>query len=403
MNRARELLHIGHAPSLVAGLLHFETSFAVWVMLGALGPFIASDLDLSPSQKGLVVATPLLAAAAFRILIGWLSDAFGPRRVGTASMAFVAVPLVLAWVGGNSFGQLLGIGVLLGVAGSSFAVALPLASGHYPPSHQGIALGIAGAGNSGTVITALLAPRIAGHIGWHATMGLAVIPVALAAIGFRLLARDVPGPRTRGSLRHMFAPLREPDCWRLCWLYAVTFGGFVGLATFLPILLVDRFGISKVAAGTLAAAAAGAGSFLRPVGGLLADRFGGTRTLAGVFVIASVLALGLAFLPGIVASEILFIALLGSLGAGNGAVFQLVPLRFSGRVGLATGIIGAAGGVGGFLLPSLLGVLRQASGSYGLGFGIYAAVAVVACFSVVAIRIAWTRRVPVESFGEAMI
>jgi NNP family nitrate/nitrite transporter-like MFS transporter len=397
MSHARDLFKIGHWQSLLAGLLHFETSFAVWVMLGALGPFIASDLHLSPSQKGLVVATPLLSAAAFRILIGWLSDSYGPRRVGTASMALVTVPLVLAWTGGGSFEQMLGVGVLLGIAGASFAVALPLASSHYPPSHQGIALGIAGAGNSGTVVTALLAPRIAEHIGWRATMGLAVIPVALAAIGFWLLARDAGAPRRRSRLRDVFAPLREPDCWRLCGLYAVTFGGFVGLATFLPILLVDRFGISKVAAGTLAALASCSGSFLRPVGGLLADRFGGTRVLTGVFLVASGLAVGLAWLPGIVASELLFVALLGSLGVGNGAVFQLVPLRFPSRVGLATGVIGAAGGVGGFFLPSVLGVLRQMSGSYRLGFGSYAIVAAVAFVSVVAIRIAWTRRVPLES------
>jgi NNP family nitrate/nitrite transporter-like MFS transporter len=403
MSHVRDLFKVGHWPSLAAGLLHFETSFAVWVMLGALGPFIASDLRLSPSQKGLVVATPLLAAAAFRILVGWLSDSYGPRRVGTASMAFVTVPLILAWTGGNSFGQMLGVGVLLGVAGASFAVALPLASSHYPPSHQGVALGIAGAGNSGTVLTALLAPRIAEHIGWRTTMGLAVIPVTLAALGFWLLARDAEGPRPRGRLRDALAPLRETDCWRLCGMYAVTFGGFVGLSAFLPILFVDRFGVSKIAAGTLAAAAAFAGSLMRPVGGVLADRFGGTRVLAGVFVVASGLALALAWLPGIVASEMLFIALLGSLGAGNGAVFQLVPLRFPDRVGLATGIIGAAGGVGGFFLPSLLGVLRQATGSYRLGFGSYAAVAVVALFSIIAIRIAWTRRVPIEQFGEAAI
>lgn len=401
--RARDLTRVGHFPSLVAGLLHFETSFAVWVLLGVLGPFLAQDFGLSPAATGLVVGTPLLAGAALRIPVGWLADRHGARRVGTVTMVLVLLPLAWAWAGGRTVGELFGIGAALGIAGSSFAVALPLASRHYPPSHQGLALGVVGAGNSGTIVTALLAPRIAEGVGWHATLGLAAIPVALAAAGFWLLARDPPAVRARGRLRDALAPLREPDGWRLCGLYAVTFGGYVGLASYLPLFLVDRYGISRVAAGALAAAAAGLGSFLRPIGGLLADRVGGTRVLAGVCVVAAGLVLGLSALPGLGVAAALLVMLLGALGMGNGAVFQLVPLRFPSTIGLATGVIGAAGGLGGFLLPSVLGALRQATGSYRPGLWLYGAAALVAVSSVASIRVAWTSRARGEAFGEAVI
>lgn len=399
----RELTRAGHWPSLLAGFLHFETSCAVWVLLGVLGPSLAEELGPSPTVKGLLVGTPLLAAAAFRILVGWLADRHGARRVGTATMLVVILPLAWGWLGARHAGELFAVGALLGVAGASFAVALPLASSHYPPSRQGLALGIAGAGNSGTIVAALLAPRLAERLGWHAVFGIAIVPVALTALAFRLLARERPPRRGARRLRDALAPLREADCWRLCALYAVTFGGFVGLASYLPLLLVDRFGLSGVAAASIAAAAAGLGSVLRPVGGFAADRAGGTRVLAAVLAVAAALGLGLSMGPALGASAGLFVALLGVLGLGNGAVFQLVPLRFPGSVGLATGVIGAAGGVGGFLLPAALGTLRAATGSYCLGLWLFAAAALAGLSSVVTFRVTLARRVREQAYGEAAV
>src|SRR5688572_27505478 len=141
----------GHTPSLVAALAHFDVSFMVWVMLGALGAYISEDLGLSASEKGLLVAVPLVSAAVFRVLLGVLGDRFGPKRVGMIQLAFVALPLLYAWLGAGSYGSLLAVGLMLGVAGASFAISLPLASRHYPAKYQGLAMGIAGAGNSGTV------------------------------------------------------------------------------------------------------------------------------------------------------------------------------------------------------------------------------------------------------------
>src|SRR3954447_25876793 len=265
--RTSEFRRAGHTPSLIAALLHFDVSFAIWVILGALGAYIAEDLGLTAAQKGFLVAIPLLSAAFCRVLFGVLADRFGPRRVGTISMTIALLPLLWGWLGATSMNQMLGVGVLLGVAGASFAISLPLASCWYPAQHQGLAMGIAGAGNSGTVACALLAPRIAEHLGWHATMGLAAIPAAPALVSFRLLAKEPPAPAQRLTLGAFAEMLRESDTWKLCGLYAVTFGGFVGLSSFLPIFFHDQYGLSKVEAASLAAIGGACGSFVRPFGG----------------------------------------------------------------------------------------------------------------------------------------
>jgi len=378
----------GHTPSLVAALVHFDVSFMVWVLLGALGAYVAKDLGLSAAQKGLMVAVPALGGACFRLIVGPLSDRAGTKRTGLTTMALTLVPLTWGWLAGGNYAQVLGIGVLLGVAGASFAVALPLASRWYPPEHQGLALGIAGAGNSGTLIAALAAPRLAEHVGWHGAFGLAAIPVTLAWLVFAMLAKEPPRPATSASsgIRPL---LKEPDARWLCSFYLVTFGGFVGLAAYLPIFFVDGFGLSKVSAGGYAALCAVAGSFLRPVGGVVADRVGGARVLTGVLGVVATLALALATLPSLGITVALLFFTIGALGTGNGAVFQLVGNRFPVRMGAMTGLVGAAGGVGGFLLPFAFGSLRGSTGGFGAGFVVFAVVAAVASFNVDRRRRAW--------------
>jgi NNP family nitrate/nitrite transporter-like MFS transporter len=372
------LRRAGHAPSLVAALLHFDVSFMAWVLLGALGAYIGDELALSASAKGLMVAVPLLSAAFFRVALGLLGDRYGPRRVGLLSMGVVVVALLLGWLGANSYGALLGVGVLLGVAGASFAIALPLASRHYPPKHQGLAMGIAGAGNSGTVLTTLAGPRIAEHVGWHAVFGLALIPVCLVWIAFAFLAKEPPAPKHPVRFADLRDILREADAWRLCGLYAVTFGTFVGLASFLPIFFHDQYGLSKVDAASIVAAGGALGSLLRPLGGYLADRAGGTTVLTGVFGIGAALLLFASALPALAAAAVAFPLVMGAFGVGNGAVFQLVGLRYGERIGMLTGLVGAAGGLGGFFLPTILGGARDAFGSYGPGIGAISAAAAIA-------------------------
>ena len=387
--QVRDLRRAGHLPSLFAALIHFDVSFMVWVMLGALGAFISEDLALSPSAKGLMVAVPLLSAAVFRITLGILSDRFGPKRVGTVSMAVATGPLLLGWLAGNSLGEVLAVGVLLGVAGASFAVSLPLASRWYPPRLQGLAMGIAGAGNSGTVITALVAPRLAEAYGWHAVMGMAIVPVVLAFAAFVLMARQPPEAPRRGSLSNMRELLREADAWRMCAMYAVTFGSFVGLASFLPIFLHDQYGLTKVDAATVAAAGGAMGSLLRPIGGHLADRAGGTSVLLGVYGVAGALLLFAAGLPAVGPAALAFVVTMGAFGLGNGAVFQLVGVRYRERIGSITGLVGAAGGLGGFLLPTILGSLRDLAGSYGAGLAVIALAAGAALVGTLITRGTW--------------
>ncbi|MDA0182441.1 MFS transporter [Solirubrobacter phytolaccae] len=387
----REFRRAGHTPSLVAALLHFDVSFAVWVILGALGAYIAEDLGLSAAEKGVLVAVPLLSAAVFRVTLGVLADRFGPRRIGTISMAVALLPLLWGWLGATSMNELLGVGVLLGVAGASFAISLPLASRWYPPQYQGLAMGIAGAGNSGTVACALLAPRLAEHVGWHGVMGLALIPAVLVLIAFRLLAKEPPAPAQRLTLNAFANQLGESDTWKLCALYAVTFGGFVGLSSFLPIFFHDEYGLSKVDAASLAAIGGAAGSFVRPFGGHLADRLGGTRVLTVVYGVAAPLLLALSSMPSLLLAGIGFPIVMAFLGLGNGATFQLVGLRFGARIGVVTGLVGAAGGLGGFMLPIALGSLHDSSGSYGTGLSVVAGVVFVAFVGVAVLRAAWRR------------
>lgn len=389
--RMRDFRRAGHTPSLVAALLHFDVSFAIWVILGALGAYIAEDLGLSAAEKGVLVAVPLLSAAVFRVTLGVLADRFGPRRIGTISMAIALLPLLWGWLGATSINELLGVGVLLGVAGASFAISLPLASRWYPPQYQGLAMGIAGAGNSGTVACALLAPRLAEHVGWHGVMGLALIPAALVLVAFRLLAKEPPAPAQRLTLPAFASQLGESDTWKLCALYAVTFGGFVGLSSFLPIFFHDEYGLSKVDAASLAAIGGAAGSFVRPFGGHLADRFGGTRVLTVVYGVAAPLLLALSTMPSLVWAGVGFPVVMAFLGLGNGATFQLVGLRFRARIGVVTGLVGAAGGLGGFMLPIALGSLHDSFGSYGAGLSLVAGVVFVAFVGVAVLRAAWRR------------
>lgn len=366
MANSKSFRSSGHLPSLVAALTHFDISFMIWVLLGALGAYVAADLGLSPAQKGLMVAVPPLGGSVFRLVLGSLADRLGTKRTGLVSLGLTFIPLAWGWLAAGTYLEVLAIGLLLGVAGASFAVALPLASRWYPPEHQGLALGIAGAGNSGTIVAALAAPRLAEHVGWHAVFGLAAIPVAVAWIVFVTLAKEPPtGAKPTGSI---FGLLDEADARWLCLFYMVTFGGFVGLANYLPIFFVDRFGLTKVAAAGFAALCGAAGSFLRPLGGGVSDRVGGTQVLAIVLGTVAVAGLTLALLPPLAPTVLVLFIALGALGIGNGAVFQLVPQRFPDRIGQMTGLVGAAGGIGGFVLPFGFGSLVQSTGTFAVGF-----------------------------------
>lgn len=389
--RFRDFRQAGHWPTLLSAFLYFDISFMVWVLIGALANAIAIDpaFALTDAQKGLIVAVPLLGGALLRIVLGAMADQIGGRHTGIVGLLLTIVPLLLGWLWADSFESLLVTGLLLGVAGASFAVALPLASRWYPPQYQGLAMGIAGAGNSGTALATFFAPRLAEWIGWHNVFGLALIPVALVLVVFAICAKDSPRKAAPQRLTDYLAVMRLRDTWWFCLFYSVTFGGFVGLASFLSVFFHNQYDLSPVAAGTLATLCVVAGSFLRPVGGYVADRLGGIHLLTMLYVGVGILMLDLATAPPLVWGVCVMIMVMGLLGMGNGAVFQLVPQRFSKEIGAVTGLVGAAGGVGGFFLPTLLGSVKQWTGSFGIGFVLFALAAFVSAAALVNVSRIW--------------
>ena len=382
----------GHVPTLIAAFLYFDLAFMVWVLLGPLAPEIAKTLALTPAEKGLMVATPTLAGAVLRVVNGLLVDRIGPKRSGTISQIIVIAGLLTAWLAGvTSFAGTLALGVILGFAGASFAIALPLASRWYPPQHQGKAMGIAGMGNSGTVLAALFAPTLAKLFGWNAVLGLACIPLAIVFVLYMVMAKDAPDAPAPKSILAYLEPLKTADAWWLMAFYSVTFGGFVGLAASLPIYFTVQFGLTTITAGYCTAACVFAGSLIRPLGGALADKVGGVKTLSVVYVAAAAALAGVSAAPTVQSALTLFVMAMLALGAGNGAVFQLVPQRFRAEIGVMTGLVGMAGGIGGFYLASSLGFAKQLTGSFQPGFLIFAGLALVAFVGLNVAKGKWRR------------
>ncbi|MCK6386613.1 MAG: NarK/NasA family nitrate transporter [Zoogloea sp.] len=375
----------------MAAFLYFDLAFMVWVILGPLGVQIAADLGLSHTQKGLMVATPVLAGALLRIVMGVLVDHLKPKLAGAIGQVIVIAALFVAWKFGiHSYAQVLTLGLFLGVAGAAFAVALPLASRWYPPEHQGTALGIAGAGNSGTALAALFGPGLAAAFGWVNVFGLALIPLSIVFVVYLVMAKDAPECPPAKSMAEYLKVLKDKDAWWFMFFYSVTFGGFVGLASSLTIYFNTQYGLDPKTAGFFTAACVFAGSLVRPIGGNVADRIGGIKSLTAMYVLAALFLAIVSFgMPEAWQALAVFVCAMLSLGMGNGAVFQLVPQRFRKEIGVMTGLVGMAGGVGGFYLASSLGYSKQVTGSYQAGFLIFAALAIAALLGLTTVKRRW--------------
>ena len=384
-------LKAGHVPTLAMAFLYFDLSFMAWVVLGPLGIQIGKTLDLDAGQKGLMVAIPVLAGAALRVVNGILVDHFGPKKTGLFAQFVVIGGLLAAWAYGvHSFSGILLVGVVLGMAGASFAVALPLASRWYPPQHQGTALGIAGAGNSGTVLASIFAPGLAVAYGWNNVLGLLVIPLGIVLALYAVFAKDAPNRPPAKSFADYARILKTGDAWWFMMLYSVTFGGFVGLSSSLPLYYHDQYGLPPVLAGYATAVCVFVGSMLRPVGGAIADRIGGVRTLSTMYLIAAFSLIVVSFgLPHVALAIAAFVVGMGALGMGNGAVFQLVPQRFGREIGLMTGFVGMTGGLGGFYLASSLGYSKQFTGQYQAGLLVFAILALGALLGLSSVKKRW--------------
>jgi NNP family nitrate/nitrite transporter-like MFS transporter len=387
----RSFWRSGHTPTLLCSFLYFDLSFMVWYLLGPLQVQIAKSLELSTQARGLMVATPILAGAILRVFMGLLADRVGTKRAGLLGQILVILALIAAWQFGiHSFSEVLLLGVFLGVAGASFAVALPLASRWYPPQHQGTAMGIAGAGNSGTVLAALFAPVIAVALGWTNVFGVACIPLILLLVIYARFAKDAPGAFKQKYLSDYARMLGDRDAWWFMFFYALTFGGFSGFASALPGYFHDQFGFDPKTAGWATAACVFAGSVMRPLGGVLADRIGGTRSLLAVYAASALLIAVAGFhVGGSIGALLLFILAMLCLGAGNGAVFQLVPQRFGKEIAVMTGLIGMAGGVGGFALAASLGAIKQATGDYSVGLWLFSLLATLGWISLSGVKERW--------------
>jgi MFS transporter, NNP family, nitrate/nitrite transporter len=380
------VLRSGHWPSLVGAWLHLTISFMVWLLIGGMSISIANDLRLTDSQIAWLVALPLLGGAALRMVAGWSADRVGARGTALAIMTIEGAVLLWGWLGVTSYPESVAFALCLGAAGASFAVSLPLASRAYPPAAQGLVLGLAASGNVGTVFILFWAPRWAERLGWHGVSGVLAAVVAVSLLLFIGLTPPQAGKGVQaiGRWWHSAAVLiRRRAAYWLCFLYAVTFGGFVGLCSLLPLVLHDVYRLEAVTAGTIAALCGFGGSLLRPFGGYVADRHGGLRTLYYVLPIAAGAVVAIVA-PSMPFAITMMLLTTGALGFGNGVVFQLVAEWFPKDIGLATGVVGAAGGLGGFFLPVAAGMLKGSGGTYEFGLWIFAGFVTCAWGTVIA-------------------
>jgi len=404
----------GHFPTLFMAFLYFDMSFMVWTMLGPLSTEIAEALAkhgeiITASQKATLLSLPILSGAILRIVLGFGVDKFGAKLTALIAQAIVIASLLLAYMQGESitYSQLLIVALGLGFAGASFAVALPQAGQWYPPRLQGVVLGIAGAGNIGVVLDFIFAPKIAEKFGWNAVFGVGALMAIVVWVAYLFLAKNAPSsvykPRPK-KLKDYFKLLRDKDTWWFNLFYAISFGGFVGFAGYMKVYLMNTyqadmsaFGLDvlgepnvKVIAGYFGALTIFAGAVLRPVGGNIADKIGGVKALYIFYGMVALLValLGLVKLPFFVAIGVLFL-IMANLGMANGAVFQLVPQRFGKDIGIMTGIVGCAGGLGGTALIKTLGWSKGAFDGYSAGFMIFAGVVLVAIVGLSMVKTRW--------------
>jgi MFS transporter, NNP family, nitrate/nitrite transporter len=371
-----ETFRPGAPRALFLSTTAFAVSFAVWGLLAALAPTFTQLYNLSATQKSVMIAVPVLLGSIGRLFSGMFADKFGGRNVMSALLIFSAIPAVAIGFS-TSFNQLVIFGLFLGIAGTTFPVGVGFTSRWFAPEKQGTALGVYGMGNIGQSIAVFFAPVLAIALGGWRTVFFIFAAVALIwGIVFYLSAENDTTTARPRSLTEMLQPLRSSKiAWILSLFYFLTFGGFVALALYMPTFLREIFNLTPTDAGARTAGFVVLATLMRPVGGMVADRIGGAKVLMVVFAAIAALSLLLSFTT-IVLFTIGALGCAAALGLGNGAVFKLVPQYFPKETGTVTGLVGAFGGLGGFFPPLELGIVKDASGSYGLGFALLSAFAV---------------------------
>mgnify|MGYP001617538117 CR=1 FL=1 len=385
----KTFLKAGHPPTLFSAFLYFDFCFAIWVLNGAMAPFISEEFNLSPAQKGFMISVPILAGAIMRFPLGVLAQYIGRKNAALTEMALIFFAMLFGYYMVETYSDVLKMGVLLGIAGASFGVALSLGSGWFPPKYKGLAMGIAGAGNSGTVLAMLFAPPLAAKFGWQSVYGMAALFMLIPIVVMIVFAKEPPD-REKQSLKEHLSCLFEKDGWSFNLIYIITFGGFIGLSNFLPTYFHDQFGVTKVEAGQLTMLAALMGSAVRVVGGAVSDRWGGINTLSGIFGVVIICMVVASFQNSLAVTTGLFMICFAALGAGNGALFQLVPLRWPLATAVAGSMIGEIGALGGSFIPNAMGISKQSTGSFAYGFLSFAALAVIAFIVLRVAQRKWT-------------
>ena len=420
----KDLKGQGHAPTLFMAFLYFDMSFMVWTMLGPLSTEISEALALTgfimtAGQKATLLSLPILSGAILRIVLGFGVDKFGAKKTALVSQLIVIASLVFAYLLGDTitYNQLLIVALGLGFAGASFAVALPQAGQWYPPKSQGIVMGIAGAGNIGVVIDFLFAPKIAELWGWESVFLVGAGMAIVTFIAYAFIAQDAPESVYKArpkKLKDYGKLLKDRDTWWFSLFYAISFGGFVGFAGYMKVYLMNTYSIDmaafgldvldegnvKVIAGYFGALCIFAGAVLRPFGGSTADKIGGVKSLYFFYGMVALLVTITATikLPFFLAIFVLFL-IMANLGMANGAVFQLVPQRFGKDIGIMTGLVGCAGGLGGTALIKTLGWSKGTFDGYTAGFLIFACVVIVAIAGLSLVKTRWRTTWGVQAGG----
>jgi len=414
MASLKDLKGQGHTLTLFMAFAYFDMSFMVWTMLGPLSTEITEALALTghimtAGEKATLLSLPILSGAILRILLGFGVDKLGAKLTALISQTIVIAALLTAYLMGDSitYDALLLVALGLGFAGASFAVALPQAGQWYPAKLQGVVLGIAGAGNIGVVIDFLFAPKIAELWGWASVFGVGAALSTIVLIAYALLVKDAPPEVYQSNpkkLKDYIKLLKDRDTWWFSLFYAISFGGFVGFAGYMKVYLMNTYSVDmaafgmdvldegnvKVVAGYFGAFCIFSGAILRPFGGAIADKIGGIKALYFFYGAVALLVIinALIPLPFFLAIFVLF-SIMANLGMANGAVFQLVPQRFSKDIGIMTGLVGCAGGLGGTALIKTLGWSKGAFNSYTEGFLIFGGIVIIAIIGLTVVKKRW--------------
>jgi MFS transporter, NNP family, nitrate/nitrite transporter len=355
--------------NLFLATMGFAVAFANWGIISGLAPLLRKELGLSVTQSSVMIAIPVVLGSIGRIPVGMLTDRYGGRIVFSILLAFTIIPAIALSLN-HSYPSLLFWGFWMGLAGTSFAVGVAFVSGWFPASQQGTKLGIYGAGNIGQSVAVFGGPVLAGNIGIPATF--LVFSAAAVAWGgiFALIASNAQPSSKSESFSENIAVLKtEKLAWVLSIFYALTFGGFVALSIYLPTLYKEVFALAPAEAGARTALFVIVATLSRPIGGILSDKIGGEKLLLGVFLSIA----AISWLMAIPSIDLFTIGSIGCailFGLGNGGVFKLVPQYFPHQTGSVTGLVGATGGLGGFFPPIVLGICRDLTGSYAIGFGL---------------------------------